>query len=226
MIAKPGSCYRSALICILSLVGISLLAACQRSASTEMPVTAVQDQSRTCPVPYSYVIGQLDKNDEELFSASEAGNVQRVEQSIAAGANVNASGHLKRTPLFGAAFCDRPEVAKLLIRNGSRIDASDSSGMSPLHAAIIVGGREAVQVLIAGGADINIRDTAGRTPLHVAAATGQGSLAELLLQRGANTLVRDKNGITAASLASENGHTKLGTTIRNWQKKERAAQQK
>ncbi|MCK9382260.1 MAG: ankyrin repeat domain-containing protein [Sulfuritalea sp.] len=226
MIATLSICYRSAFRCIVSLIAISLLAACGRADSTQAPVAAAQEKRAACPLPNSYVIGKLDKNDEELFSASEAGDVHRVEQSITAGANVNTTGHLKRTPLFGAAFCDRPEVARILIEKGSQVNVSDSSGMSPLHAAIIVGSPGTVKVLIAGGADLNIRDTAGRTPLHVAAATDQVSMVELLLQRGANPLARDKNGITAASLASENGHAKLGATIRNWKKKETTARQK
>lgn len=226
MIATPRFLCRVAFYYIVSLVGISLLAACGRSDSTKAPVTAVQEKSVACHVPHSYAAGELGKNDEELFAASEAGDVRRAEQAIGAGANVNAAGHLKRTPLFAVAFCDQPEMAKLLMANGSQVNVIDINGMSSLHAAVIVGGAETVKALIAGGADVNIRDTAGRTPLHVAAATDQVSIVELLLERGANALARDKNGITAAALASENGHPKLGATIRNWQKNARAASQK
>ena len=43
---------------------------------------------------------------------------QRI-KALDEGANVNASGALKRTPLFTAAFCDRPEVVKLLLDKGA-----------------------------------------------------------------------------------------------------------
>ena len=96
---------------IVSLVGLGILNACGMSDSTQAPVASVHIQTGTCQVLHSYATGTLNKTDEELFSASESGDVQRIEQSIAAGANVNASGYLNRTPLFAAAFCDQPEVA-------------------------------------------------------------------------------------------------------------------
>ena len=209
---------------MVGLFGISLLAACGNPDSAEMPLAASQQTANTCQVPHSYS-GALSKNDEDLFSASAAGDVRRVELAIGEGANVNATAALKRTPLFAAAFCDRPEVAKLLIDKGSQVNVKDVNEMSSLHAAVIVGGVDTVKALIGKGADINIRDVADRTPLHVAAATDQIPMVELLLERGANALARDRGGATAASLASVNGHSKPGAIIRTWQEKQRAPRQ-
>jgi hypothetical protein len=210
---------------IASLFGL-MLTACGKRDETEAPVATVQQSAIICRVPHAYASGELSKYDEDLFAASAAGDVHRVEQSIDEGAHVNATGLLKRTPLFAAAFCDRPAVAAALIDKGSQVNVKDANGMAPLHAAVIIGGAGTVNILIGKGADINIRDPAGRTPLHVAAATGQIALVELLLERGTNAIARDRDGLTAASLASENGHAKLGATIRKWREKHMALRQK
>ena len=226
MIATPAFHYRFAFLCVVSLAGVSLLGACGRSDSTAAPAPAVQDKRATCQVPHSYVIGALGKNDEELFSAVEAGDARQAERSIGEGANVNTTGSLKRTPLFAAAFCDRPELAKLLIDKGSKVDDLDSNGMSPLHAAVIVGGFDTAKILIANGANINLTDGAGRTPLHLAAATNQNSMVQMLLERGANASVRDKKGMTAAALALDNGHKTPAAAIKDWQANEKTMRQK
>lgn len=219
MIAKRSRHGRIKVLGIASLFCLNLLAACGKPVA---PVARVEQSANPCPVPHAGLAGKLSKNDEDLFAAVAAGDVLRVERSIVEGANVNTSGMLKRTPLFTAAFCDRAEVAKLLLDRGSQANVKDANGMSSLHMAVIIGAAETAKVLIGKGADIDIRDLAGRTPLHVAAATNQISMVELLLERGADNLARDRGGFTPASLASENGHTKLGAMILKRKEKQRA----
>lgn len=201
---------------------VGLLAACGKPEPAATPAAAQQSRS-PCLSPHSNVGGTLSASDEQLFSAAAAGDASRSEQSIGAGANVNASGALKRTPLLTAAFCDRPEVVKLLIVKGATQNSVDANGMSPLHAAVIIGGVETARVLVANGADVDIRDAAGRTPLHLAAATNQIPLVELLLEWKANATLRDKHGLTAAALAADNGHSMPGAVIGKWQKKQKAS---
>lgn len=218
------SCRRQ-LVGILGLIGLGFLAACGKPDSAVTVVTAQADHG-PCKMPHPHGAGALSKIDEEVFSAAEAGDVGRLEQAVTDGANINASGFLKRTPLFAAAFCDRPEAARLLLGKGADANAKDANGMSLLHAAVIVGGVETAKALIVGGADAGIRDSAGRTPLHIAAATNQNLLVELLLERGASASVRDKNGISPASLAAENGHKDLAAAIRKRQEKPKTQPQK
>lgn len=172
---------------------------------------------------YFFAAKGLDENAVSLFAAAGAGDLSRVEQAIEAGANVNATDALKRTPLFAAAFCNHPQVADLLIDKGSDIGAKDFNDMSPLHAAVVVGGAETVKALLAKGANIDIPNAASRTPLHLAAATNQTALVGLLLERGSNPQLRDKHGLTAASLAAENGHAVVAATIRKWHEKQKTA---
>ena len=207
---------------LAGLFAVGLLAACGKPEPAATPVASQQSRS-PCLTPRPNAQGTLSASDGELFSAAAAGDASRIEQSIDAGANVNANGALKRTPLFTAAFCDRPEVVKLLIVKGATQNTIDSNGMAPLHAAVIIGGVETAKVLLANGADVNLRDAAGRTPLHLAAATNQIPLLELLLEWKANATLRDKHGMTAAALAADNGHSTPGAVIGKWQKKQKAS---
>ena len=226
MIAAQHFLCRSGVRGIATLLGVSLLVACGKPDATDRSVTAPPATAKPCTIRHVFPIGALSKGDEQLFSAVEAGDSQRVEQAIGEGANVNASGSLKRTPLFSAAFCDRPAVASLLIDKSGQVNVKDANGMSLLHAAVIIGGADSAKLLIAKGADINMRDAAGHTPLHVAAATDQLAMVELLLERGANVSLRDQNGMTAASLASANGHKEAEATIRKWQETHKGTRQK
>ncbi|MDP3514878.1 MAG: ankyrin repeat domain-containing protein [Sulfuritalea sp.] len=202
---------------IAGLCAIGLLAACGKPEPAATAPASAQQAKSPCLIPLITASGELSKSDGELFSAAAAGDVRGVEQSLEQGANVNTIGALKRTPLIVAAFCDHPELVKLLLEKGARHDAADSNGMSPLHAAVIIGGMETAKILLAGGANVNGRDAAERTALHVAAATNQIALVELLLAGKANAAARDKNGKTAAALADGNGHSTPGTLIRKWQ---------
>jgi len=215
MYSTRKSAFRYALPGLAGLFAIGLLAACGKPETVETSSAAKQAAS-PCLIPRTTANGELGEHDAALFSAAAAGDVGGAGESIEQGANLNANGALKRTPLFVAAFCDRPELAKFLLAKGARHDAADANGMSPLHAAVIVGGVETARLLIANGANVNGRDAAGRTPLHVAAATNQLSLVELLLEGKANAAMRDKSGMTAASLAAHNGHSTTASLIRKW----------
>ncbi|MDP1612257.1 MAG: ankyrin repeat domain-containing protein [Sulfuritalea sp.] len=226
MNAAGNSSFRYRFPGLAALCAIGLLAACDKPASVDASATGAQRAAEPCTIPHTKANAELSKSDEELLAASAAGDVSGARQSLEQGANVNASGALKRTPLFVAAFCDRPELVKLLLDKGSKHDVADANGMPPLHAAVIVGGAEIAKLLLANGANVDGRDAAGRSALHVAAATNQIPLVELLLAGKANAAARDKNGKTAAALAKENGHSDPGVAIRKWQEKHKAPQPK
>lgn len=205
---------------MLSLSAIGLLTACGKDTQSSAPVAPTPEvtqakSSKQCFLP----VGHLSDNDAELFAASGAGDVRRVEQSIDAGGNVNATDSLKRTPLFATAFCNKSQITSLLIDRGSSTQVKDFNSMAPIHAAVIAGADEVVKVLMSKGVNINIQTSADNTPLHLAAATGQMGMVKLLLELGADTQARSRNGFTAAALASENGHAKAATTIRKWPEK-------
>ncbi len=214
---------RSTWLPIAVLLSIGLLAGCNKPDPA--PAT-LAPASSPCQVSRTIANGNVSKNDEALFAASAAGDLRAATEAIDQGANPNAIGMLKRTPLFVAAFCDRPSLVRMLLEKGANPERADVSGMQPLHAAVVVGATETASILIAGGADINGRDPAGRTALHLAAATDQKPLVELLLARKANAAARDKNGKTAQALARDNGHSATADAIRKPQEPQQAPKAK
>lgn len=217
--------FRIKSLSIVGVAAIGLLTACGERSSSEKSLGSATEAGAKANSATAcfHAVGRLSNNDAELFAASGYGDIHRVEQSIDAGGNINATDFLKRTPLFAAAFCNHPEVANLLIDKGGDVNAKDFIGMSPLHAAVVDGGTAATKALISRGANINIRNSTGRTPLHLAAATNQAAMVKLLLERGANAQVHDKDGISAATLASDNGHTTIAATIKEWQEKQKTS---
>jgi len=218
------STFRYAFPGIAGLCAIGLLAACGRPDPAQAPSVVAPQTSSTCVLPRMAPNAGFSQRDDELISAAVAGDAGAAAQAIEQGANVNASGALKRTPLFAAAFCDRPDVVKLLLAKGGKHDVADVNGMLPLHAAVVVGGTETVKALLANGANVNGKDAAGRTALHVAAATNQMSMVELLLAGKANSTLRDTRGMTAAALAADNGHSTAASAIKQWQSQHKTPQ--
>lgn len=213
------SCFRYTLLPNAVLLSVGLLAGCNKPDPA--PAT-LAPASSPCQVPRTVANGNVSKSDEALFAASAAGDLRAATEAIDQGANIDAVGKLKRTPLFVAAFCDRPPLVRMLLEKGAKPGRADVSGMLPLHAAVVVGAAEAARILIAGGADINGRDPAGRTALHLAAATNQIPLVELLLAGKANAAARDKNGKTAQALAKDNGHSAAADAIQKAQEPQKA----
>lgn len=210
-----------------ALVAVVMLAACGRHGAPEAGKSAVPDGVASADRQGCFIVhGSPDANDAVLYTAAQTGDLAAVAQAVAAGAEVNVGDRLKRTPLFAATYCNRPQVAGLLIDRGGNVNAKDFDGMSPLHVAAITGGVNVAKVLLDKGADIDSRDADDRTPLLLAAATDEADMVSLLVARGANVGLRDKNGLTAAGLAAKNGHGSIAARLKEAQAAARAAGKK
>ena len=111
----------------------------------------------------------------ELFGAAEEGNLERVQQLIAANADVNAElrdFNAERTPLLHAVGHGHEAIVRLLLDHGAAVNRSGVHGESI-------------------------------TPLHKVAFEGHDRIAQLLLDKGANKDAKDDKGKTPATLARE-----------------------
>jgi ankyrin repeat protein len=140
-----------------------------------------------------------------LRNAARNGQLERVKQLLAAGADVNAADwvqmsmqQLGETPLIAAADAGRSGVVQLLLEAGASIDLADYSGSTPLHSAARGGHLQVVQLLLDSGANVNGAplidgitrpNLEGHTPvlgpLCAAAACGHREVVQLLLAAGA-----------------------------------------
>jgi len=127
--------------------------------------------------------------DISIHDAAYNGNIEAVEQHLAAGTDVNAKDDWGKTPLYVAALGGHKEIAELLIAKGADVNAKVDGGVTTLQLAASRGHKELAELLIAEGADINAKDEDGHTPLHQAALDGQKEVAELLIAKGADVNV-------------------------------------
>lgn len=130
---------------------------------------------------------------ESLHLAMYNDDTEGVEESIANGADVNATDNYDRTPLQWAAENGYANICKLLIDAGAVVNYMDYDGLTPLH---YVNSLEACEVLINAGADVNAQDKHGDTPLHDIAGCGDIVISKCLINAGADVNIQNKKGRT------------------------------
>lgn len=145
----------------------------------------------------------------DVFEAAAVGDLPQLEARLdedAARANVHAGDGF--TPLGLAAFFDRAEAVKLLLKRGAdaRTASTNAQRVQPLHSAVAAGSAESVKALLAAGADANARQQGGFTPLLAAAAKGQLEIVKLLVLNGADPNGANDAGATPLRLARARRH--------------------
>src|SRR3954465_9852044 len=91
----------------------------------------------------------------ELWQIAGTGNVERLEQILAQGTDVNAGDRTGVTPLMRAAYHGELPMVRALIQNGADLDAKDSGGLTALMMAKHSGRAEIVEALRSAGAKEN-----------------------------------------------------------------------
>ncbi|XP_031635743.1 serine/threonine-protein phosphatase 6 regulatory ankyrin repeat subunit B-like [Contarinia nasturtii] len=122
------------------------------------------------------------------------------------GANVNAEGWLKRTPLHMAAVDGRTDTLKMLIEKGANVNAEDYYKNTPLHNAAYYGHTDLLKILIEKGANVCAEDNEYETSLHKAARRGYTDIVEILIEKGANVDGKDEFKETPLHQAAGKGH--------------------
>ncbi len=149
------------------------------------------------------------KPDLDLFEATAAGKAERVSEILKT--NPEAAKQWSGdgfTALHFAAFFNRPEIARDLIRHGADVAAVAKNPMkvSPIHSAAAAHSPEIVRLLLEQGAPADARQHGGWTALHEAAQIGDLQMVSDLLQHQADPLARSDDGKTPVQMATEKGH--------------------
>jgi len=117
----------------------------------------------------------VETRDEEGLTALHAACEQpdalaSVHWLVAqAGANVNATDHMGRTPLLVACEEDAYDAAIYLVRTKKvDVELADEQGYTPLHMAAMSGNMELVKVLAKEGGATAKFNRQGRTPAESA----------------------------------------------------------
>lgn len=120
-----------------------------------------------------------------LIEAAKKGQVDKVESLLEAGADVNARGQDRQTPLMAASLGGHPEVVQLLIEKGADVNATREHRRTALMSATFKGHAEVVRILVENGAKVNARDDEGATALSWALDAGHNEVADMLRAHGA-----------------------------------------
>jgi uncharacterized protein len=153
----------------------------------------------------------------DLFEASAAGEIERVERLLAeGGAETNAYSGDGWTPLHLAAFFGHTKIAEMLLAHQADVAARsrNANGNTPLHAALAGNHKFVAGVLVGGGADVNAPDAAGWRPLHLAAANNNLDAMKALIAQGADVVAANGEGKSALSLAQEKNHREAAALLR------------
>jgi cytochrome c len=145
-----------------------------------------------------------------LQDAAKAGDLEKIEQLVAQGADVNEKG--LATALHYAIREGHVKAAELLIKRGADVNATSTWG-TPLHLAASGGQADIAQLLLEHGADTNARRQS-QTPLHIAAIAGQTEVVRVLLDHGADINALDELDQPALHLAIINGHPETANLLK------------
>ncbi|MEM7222885.1 MAG: ankyrin repeat domain-containing protein [Pseudomonadota bacterium] len=137
--------------------------------------------------------------DRALLQSAAAGLLEESRYALEQGAEVDARGPGRETPLILASAAGNADLAKLLLDSGADPAAVTDDGWSGLHAAAYNGAHQVAGHLIAAGTPLELRERDfGNTALLLAARRGSHGVVAALLDAGAEIEARDeRNGNTA-----------------------------
>jgi ankyrin repeat protein len=145
---------------------------------------------------------------KDLFEAARDGDIERVQELIDAGADVNETTRGQGPALAIAVEMGQAAAVQLLIDSGAVIDIRDSWGRTLLVYALDARKDAAavVKVLLDAGIDVNARDDLGRIALSNAVIGRDDEVFNLLVEYGSDISLLSDGGSVALQSALANNH--------------------
>jgi ankyrin repeat protein len=116
---------------------------------------------------------------------------------MARGADVNATGGPRSSPLHVAAAWGQQNLAELLLDKQADIDIFSDENGTPLSSAIVSEKKDIVRFLLERGADPNIAFN-GKVALQLAVETGDSDMIKILLKNAKVSLEGGEDALWAA----------------------------
>lgn len=158
---------------IISVVSIGLI------ASAAVAVVEVVKNSDMLPAFLA--------EDPSLIQPAKDNDVEKLEQLLTDGADIEAKDIDGYTALQHAVMWGNIEAAELLLENGADVNTTDSWGLTPLmNANYDAGGIEMAQLLLDYGADSSLEDFEGYTAYDHALDYDNNKLLDLLKKQSSD----------------------------------------
>ncbi len=138
----------------------------------------------------------------EWLEAATKGDIKSLKKIHSSGIDINAN-EKGFTALHCAAYKNRMNVLKYLIKSGADLDVSEEiDGATPLYLATQENHISAMKELIKSGADIQKGAYGDVTPLHKACVKQNVSAVSILVKAGANVNALDSRGRSPLDVSS------------------------
>jgi ankyrin repeat protein len=180
------------MICLLSLA----MTAC--STAGEISLIRPESTGAVQPTILPKVSDQNRRSlDMDLIAAAQQGDLEKVQQLMAQGADVHATDRSGRTALIAAAYQNHLAVAQVLIDAGADVNVQDNTQQSAYLIPTADGYLELLRLTLAAGADVHSTDSYNGTGLIRAADRGHVEIIRELLQTDINVNHVNRLGWTA-----------------------------
>merc|ERR1719181_2100782 len=128
---------------------------------------------------------EINKTSVSLHDAARRGDLQKVQEFLKDGKDVNSKDFKGVTPLGYAVGTDQLSAVKVLIDAKANLNDVDSAGNSAVHFAAGYGRVKVLEHLLARGANASKVNQMGMTPLAAAQQNNQQQAMALLQRHGA-----------------------------------------
>jgi ankyrin repeat protein len=109
---------------------------------------------------------KVEAPSTDLPTAVFFGNLEAVNQHVAAGTDLNVKDEYGSTPLHVATTFGRTDIAIALIKGGADLTLKNNEGSSPLHIVAFFCRTEIVEALLEKGVDKSVANNYGATALQ------------------------------------------------------------
>lgn len=147
----------------------------------------------------------VPKLDLRLLDAATHGNLDIVKDTIAQGAQPNATTPRGSTALHRAAENGHYEIADFLVSQQANVNSTNSNGRTPLFNACLAEHIPTMELLLKHGALVDAQDDTQSTPLHIAARAQKCASIALLLSHKADPEHKNDIGQTPIHMACRDG---------------------
>lgn len=174
---------------------------------------------REFPLSYSMEefeeIAVVDEEISSFIAAVASDKLDKVNQLIEKGEDVNQEDFYGNTALDWAVKGGNPKMVELLLSSGADSNYESSYGMTALMTAGEIGDPNMVRILVEGGGDPNYQEYNGMTALFYAIYSSDLETVKLLLDLGADPNIKDSQGMTAHMVAVQSGEREIAELLKN-----------